>query len=780
MSDKKRPWLLDGEMYQYNLGWLIDKILGFETDLATAIDLKTIKYADPIQWDITTQYTANTVVIDPKTGTAYMSKVPVPAGVALDNTNYWVVIFNFLAIYNKIMDGIASNEGENDYASKDYLVNDLLWYSGILYRVTRVITKGSKFIPDTNLVQTTIESCLESYYGKDRMAQVANDTLNVSGDYTINAGDIAETADNITVHAVQSREIDVDGSDSVRIDGASTINVGGLRTEAYAGDKSEKVSGTFTGEYKNARLKTESPSWFVEFPDKTVNLHDIGITDYINVKTRGAYGDGSHDDTEVLQSLINDNAGKTLYFPSGTYMVSETLLLPDNTVIIGEGMKNSVLKMIKGSNRTCISNTKYTVNAGKDNHNIGDINIVIKDIALNGNYKETPSNAASATNNTSGSGIALYGGGITLSNVFVENFPDNGIIVEWNTYFDGYTTVNGESRFLHVVCKWNGKDGFVHKSHDSIMTACVMASNSRSAHNTYSNLKVDSKGNLRIANSHCYSDYGVPKAKTALEITADAYQCNVSNCHIEGGASQALAVYNGFNQFDNCYFYASFGDCDVLIGEDHQYFTNCMFGSQVTGEGTETPTWLGAFKFVSDKGRNICVRNGILNNTPLFINAPTIVSVSTWDIRGYNNTNLISNKCANFDVSGVNGTDIITIQGDFGTQSEYYYRNNTYDNTLNGFPAASDVTIARLTGSNTVDLYTYNALVWGTGGTVKIAPPKKGQIAIIILRTTEAVTIMPRSGSINNASSLKVAAHTPLILIGESDSSWVAATESVS
>lgn len=321
MNDNKKPWLLDGEMYQYNLGWLIDKILSFEADLATAIDLKTIKYADPIQWDITTQYTANTVVIDPKTGTAYMSKVPVPSGVALDNTNYWVVIFNFLAIYNKIMDGIASNEGENDYASKDYLVNDLLWYSGILYRVTRVITKGSKFIPGTNLIKTTIESCLESYYGKDRMAQVANDTLNVSGDYTVNAGDIAETADNITVHALQSREIDVDGSDSVHIDGASTLNVGGMRTEVYAGDKSEKVYGTFIGEYKNARLKTESPSWFVEFPDKTVNLSDIQPLAFIYADSVGCKGDGVTDDTAALQAAL-DTYDTVFLNPGKKYLIT--------------------------------------------------------------------------------------------------------------------------------------------------------------------------------------------------------------------------------------------------------------------------------------------------------------------------------------------------------------------------------------------------------------------------------------------------------------------------
>lgn len=307
MSDKKKPWLLDGEMYQYNLGWLIDKILSFETDLATAIDLKTIKYADPIQWDITTQYTANTVVIDPKTGTAYMSKVPVPSGIALDNTNYWVVIFNFLKIYSQIMEGIATNEDENDYASKDYLVNDLVWYSGVLYRVTRVITTGSKFIPGTNLVKTTIESCLESYYGKDRTAQVANDTLNVSGDYTINAGDIAETADNITTHALKSREIDVDGSDSVHIDGTSTLNVGGLRTEVYAENKTESVKGTLTQEF-NSRSETAS-ILNEKIATKTVNaetLKEIATDHTIQSKTLKIISDTALSIASKVLSVTED------------------------------------------------------------------------------------------------------------------------------------------------------------------------------------------------------------------------------------------------------------------------------------------------------------------------------------------------------------------------------------------------------------------------------------------------------------------------------------------
>lgn len=274
MSDK--DYLIKGEMYQYNLGWLIKELLSFKQDLATAIDLKTIKYADPIQWDITTQYPANTVVVDPKSGTAYMSKVPVPAGVELKNANYWVVVFNYQDIYNKIMNGVAFNDRDQDYATKDLLVNDLVWYAGDLYRATRAIPTGSKYIPGANLIKTTIESLLARYYGRDRTAQVSNDTVNVSGDYTLIAGDIAETSANRTIKVTKDREIDVDGSDSVHIDGASTLNVGGLRTEVYAGDKTVGVTGAYT---------ERSATKIVEAATEVHNADTFNITKNLKYKT---------------------------------------------------------------------------------------------------------------------------------------------------------------------------------------------------------------------------------------------------------------------------------------------------------------------------------------------------------------------------------------------------------------------------------------------------------------------------------------------------------------
>ena len=51
------------------------------------------------------------------------------------------------------------------------------------------------------------------------------------------------------------------------------------------------------------------------------------ITDYINVKKLGVYGDGIHDDTETLQFIFDNllSEKSTVYFPNGTYLISSPI-----------------------------------------------------------------------------------------------------------------------------------------------------------------------------------------------------------------------------------------------------------------------------------------------------------------------------------------------------------------------------------------------------------------------------------------------------------------------
>ena len=44
--------------HDLNLDWIIEVLNEFNTKLTNFVSLATIKYADPIQWDITSQYEA--------------------------------------------------------------------------------------------------------------------------------------------------------------------------------------------------------------------------------------------------------------------------------------------------------------------------------------------------------------------------------------------------------------------------------------------------------------------------------------------------------------------------------------------------------------------------------------------------------------------------------------------------------------------------------------------------------------------------------------------------
>lgn len=66
------------------------------------------------------------------------------------------------------------------------------------------------------------------------------------------------------------------------------------------------------------------------------------VSDIVNVKDRGAKGDGRSDDTAILNSALLENAkaGKITYFPHGYYVVTDTIYVPPNSRIMGEVWSN--------------------------------------------------------------------------------------------------------------------------------------------------------------------------------------------------------------------------------------------------------------------------------------------------------------------------------------------------------------------------------------------------------------------------------------------------------
>ena len=87
----KYPYL---DLSDRNLDFLTKAIREMENEVKNFVSLNAVKYANPIQWSINRQYEKNTIVIDPLTGTAFISVQPVPNGVALTRTQYWTPVFD--------------------------------------------------------------------------------------------------------------------------------------------------------------------------------------------------------------------------------------------------------------------------------------------------------------------------------------------------------------------------------------------------------------------------------------------------------------------------------------------------------------------------------------------------------------------------------------------------------------------------------------------------------------------------------------------------------------
>lgn len=182
--------------YDGDLGWLIRTVQDLASTLENFVNLNTIKYADPIAWNIATQYEANTVVINSADGTAYLSTRPVPSGVSVTDTEYWTPIFNYGTSLDQIRAQIAAlNEGSSSTASQAVTAGQLLWLDGELYQAAYDIAAGTAYISGVNVNPVTVETILNAFrtYVESAVASITKPILNVKEYGATGGGTIDDT-----------------------------------------------------------------------------------------------------------------------------------------------------------------------------------------------------------------------------------------------------------------------------------------------------------------------------------------------------------------------------------------------------------------------------------------------------------------------------------------------------------------------------------------------------------------------------------------------------------
>ena len=161
--------------HDLNLDWIVQELEKLTSDVRDFISINAIKYANPIQWDITSQYEKNTVVLD-KDGNAYLSVQAVPAGVSLDRTEYWTNIGNFSALWESVKEAITiPDEGHETTASAPRAVNDLVWVNGKLLEVTSPMIAGDKYTIGSNCRVYSMQIFLEETLAALQQEQTARE-----------------------------------------------------------------------------------------------------------------------------------------------------------------------------------------------------------------------------------------------------------------------------------------------------------------------------------------------------------------------------------------------------------------------------------------------------------------------------------------------------------------------------------------------------------------------------------------------------------------------------
>lgn len=69
----------------------------------------------------------------------------------------------------------------------------------------------------------------------------------------------------------------------------------------------------------------------------------VPISDSVNAKNYGVKGNGSTNDTAAINALLS-SSHKSIYFPTGTYIFTGTLVVPNGKKVYGDGV-NTIFKL---------------------------------------------------------------------------------------------------------------------------------------------------------------------------------------------------------------------------------------------------------------------------------------------------------------------------------------------------------------------------------------------------------------------------------------------------
>lgn len=442
--------------HDLNLDWIIDTLNDFNDRLTNFVSLVTIKYANPIQWNITSQYEANTVVVDSQ-GNAYLSVQPVPSGVSLDRTEYWTKIGNFDELFANVKKAITPNdEGHSTTATAARAVNDLVWVNGALVRITRDMSIGDAYAPGSNCVTSSTNEVLqylltalnaEQQAREDADKQLQNNVADINTTLPnkidkSTTGDLAQTV---------SGNYSIDAKTFAIKDAFKVFE--GSNTPVQIGSE----GGTYLqGKVKNNMAINHYNDNFDYWPlfDANGNAHKVAmIRDGAKFDTIGSspvdirtFQDLKMDGTDDITATLNTYTKQfPLFIPVGTYKISAPVQLKHSLYGASasrdpaRGTSDTILQYT--GNPTTFGSTGVLTVSGNDVS--GNIVIANLDIICNG----------------------MIGGIVFTTNKYTDNYIANvsiGGVKSYGVYLQPSTSTLSRYCYMDNVSVWGFSD--VHPS----------------------------------------------------------------------------------------------------------------------------------------------------------------------------------------------------------------------------------------------------------------------------------------------------------------------------
>lgn len=463
--------------------------------------------------------------------------------------------------------------------------------------------------------------------------------------------------------------------------------------------------------------------------------------DIINVKSYGAKGDGETDDTTAIQKILNRFTGKPIFFPAGVYLITDTIIIPSNSFLVGAGIDSVILA---GPN--FMGDLLRSENYKIDN-NIYDYNIRMFNFVIDGGFADFGSYIVKKPKSTQ-SGYCHKGNSFGFDKMIFRNCGGNGITLvdNVNRPLSDYDNA-GTSFIINSKIMYNGYNGIENSGCvDIVIHNCDIHSNSRHGNNTGNNMKFNS-GNAKISDTHFFSLYGYIKPYSSVFIGSDSGSVQFSNCHVEGAYNPAV-IYGNRCFFENTRFFSSFGVCDLRIDGEYSSFVNCEFFKQVSDNNIELPTWIAAVIFEKN---NTQKNNGL-----------TFINCSIQQTKFTNSTeNLGTNNRIEISGNGeIGAVDYSKAQYKFnGFFSDAYLQQ---ESNKFGFPIAGAIGIFDMTGDINLSS-TYNIVNSYTAGNLVLQAPIAGLLILIANKTAIDV---PVTGQVNGISNYKIPNNKTVFLLG--------------